>query len=83
MAAAVTGEVSEIPPLPPIEGGLTHLSGGPVGHVFPQGTVVRGGRRGRFDDVVGAGWRLVTVDHAPLELDPGLARWFDGIGGAA
>jgi hypothetical protein len=82
MAAAVTGEVSEIPPLPPIEGGLVHLSGGLAGHVFPQGSVVHGAHRGRFDDVVGAGWRLVTVDDAPIELGPEVASWFDGIGGA-
>jgi len=38
------------------------------------------GRRVRFDDAVGAGWRLVTLAEAAL--DPHLAGWFATIGGA-
>ena len=42
-----------------------------------QGTV--SGRR--FDDVHGAGWRLISLDHEPLELDPEASRWFASLGG--
>ncbi|MGZ4711302.1 MAG: bifunctional 3-(3-hydroxy-phenyl)propionate/3-hydroxycinnamic acid hydroxylase MhpA, partial [Acidimicrobiales bacterium] len=35
MSAALTAEVSEIPPLPPIEGGLFHPGDDLAGHLFP------------------------------------------------
>jgi hypothetical protein len=34
----------------------------------------------RFDDAVGAGWRLVT--HGTVAVDATLAGWFETIGGA-
>jgi len=81
MSGAVTGEVAEIPPLPPLAGGVFDHGTAVAGHVFPQGSVARGGIEGLLDDVVGAGWRLVTVDATPIELDPALEAWFAGIGG--
>jgi resorcinol 4-hydroxylase (NADPH) len=45
-----------------------------------QGDVGRDGLRMRFDDAVGAGWRIVT--HGPVAVDAGLADWLEGIGGA-
>jgi hypothetical protein len=35
----------------------------------------------RFDDVHGAGWRLISLDHEPLEPDPEAHRWFASLGG--
>jgi 2-polyprenyl-6-methoxyphenol hydroxylase-like FAD-dependent oxidoreductase len=84
MSAAVTGELTEIPPLPPIEGGLFRSADVHAGHLFLQGRVARADRPGSpglFDDVAGSGWRLVTVDPQPLDLDPALAAWFSVIGG--
>ena len=36
----------------------------------------------RFDDVHGAGWRLLTIDADPIELDADTHHWFASIGGA-
>ena len=71
MAAAVTGEVAEVPGHPALAAGLI-LGGSPLaGERFPQCEV--GGRP--FDDVHGPGWRLVTVD-GPDTVDPGSVEWF-------
>ncbi len=82
MTAALTEGLSEIPPLPPIDGGLFDLATDVAGHLFPQGTIAHRGRPGLLDAVAGAGWRLVTVDADPIDLEPELATWFERIGGA-
>jgi hypothetical protein len=74
MRADYDGRVSEAPPLPGIEGGLVSATAG-AGALFPQGRLAAGW----FDDVHGAGWRLVTV--AADELDADLVAWFATIGG--
>jgi len=92
MAAAYDGNVSPAADLPGIAAGLV-ADGDPLaGRLFPQGDL--GGRW--FDDVHGAGWRLVTIDSetpgperpgsgatksGQHGFDPGLARWFATIGG--
>jgi flavoprotein hydroxylase len=68
---------SEVPGRPGLAGGLLHATAPHAGRLFVQGEV--GGRP--FDDVHGAGWRLVTVDGAAFELDPEVATWFDAVGG--
>jgi hypothetical protein len=77
MAAAVTGEVSEVAGLPGLTAGLIDPDSPLAGEQFPQADL--GGRW--FDDVHGAGWRLVT-DDADGGLDASLAEWFASIGGA-
>jgi 2-polyprenyl-6-methoxyphenol hydroxylase-like FAD-dependent oxidoreductase len=77
MAAAVTGEVSEVPGQPGLASGLIHPSAPLAGELFPQPTV--GGRS--FDDAHGAGWRLVTDEAAAGDLDPAIVGWFASIGG--
>jgi flavoprotein hydroxylase len=78
MAAAVTGEVSEVPGQPPLAGGVVHPSSPLAGERLPQANL--GGRW--FDDVHGAGWRLVTDDPSARDLEPGLVGWLRSIGGA-
>jgi 2-polyprenyl-6-methoxyphenol hydroxylase-like FAD-dependent oxidoreductase len=78
MVASLTGELAEIPPLPPLDGGLFHSTDPHAGRLFPQGVVEMGGRRDRLDQLVAPGWRLLTVDPAGLDADP----WFEGIGGS-
>jgi flavoprotein hydroxylase len=78
MAAAVTGAVSEVPGQPGLASGLVHPTAPLAGEQFPQGNL--GGRW--FDDVHGAGWRLVTDDPAARELEPAVVEWFASIGGA-
>jgi hypothetical protein len=77
MAAAVTGEVSEVPGQPGLTSGLIRPSAPLAGELMPQAKV--GGRW--FDDVHGAGWRLVTDDAASGDLDPAVVEWFASIGG--
>jgi hypothetical protein len=67
--------VSEVAALPGLAAGLVHPSSALAGERMPQVKV--GGRW--FDDVHGAGWRLVTDD--PTELEPALVDWVGSIGG--
>ncbi|HXY43431.1 MAG TPA: bifunctional 3-(3-hydroxy-phenyl)propionate/3-hydroxycinnamic acid hydroxylase [Acidimicrobiales bacterium] len=75
MAAGVGPEPVEVPPFPGIGEGLLHRSSPHAGEVFVQGTV--DGQL--FDDVHGAGWRLVTIDGD--EIETSLRGWFESIGG--
>jgi 2-polyprenyl-6-methoxyphenol hydroxylase-like FAD-dependent oxidoreductase len=78
MAAAVTGEVSEVADLPGIGTGIVDEATPLAGERFPQARL----DGGWFDDVHGAGWRLVTDDPAASSFDPRLAGWFASVGGA-
>ena len=78
MAPLVGVEPTEVPPLPGITDGIIDAASPHAGALFPQGTV--GGRR--FDDVHGAGWRLVTVEPATITLAPSANDWFQSIGGS-
>lgn len=77
MSAAVGPEPIEAPALPGIETGIIHASSPAAGHLFVQGAV--DGRL--FDDVYGAGWRLVSVKPAAASIDPDSRAWFESIGG--
>src|SRR4029078_1650773 len=74
------GGITAIPPFPGISDGIVHAGSPKAGQLFGQGDVVRDGLRTRFDDAVGAGWRLVT--HGTVPVDAALANWFATIGGA-
>jgi flavoprotein hydroxylase len=78
MAAAHDGATGDAPELPGIASGLIGAGCPHAGELFPQGDL--GGRW--FDDVHGAGWRLVTVDPDASALDGALAAWFASLGGA-
>jgi 2-polyprenyl-6-methoxyphenol hydroxylase-like FAD-dependent oxidoreductase len=77
MAAAVTAQPSEVPSLPGLDSGLVHRTAPHSGSVFVQGAA--DGRL--FDDVHGAGWRLVTVGIDTGAIDPAARAWFASIGG--
>jgi hypothetical protein len=72
------------PPLPPpaIGPGLL-VEGDPLaGHLFVQGEVRRDGSSGRFDDVVGRGFTLVSPLADPARfLAPDLTEFFASLGG--
>jgi 2-polyprenyl-6-methoxyphenol hydroxylase-like FAD-dependent oxidoreductase len=75
MAAGVGAEPMAVPDLPGPERGLVHPCAPHRGQLFVQGQA-----EGRsFDDVHGAGWRLVTCDPVPVADDD--IAWFTGIGG--
>jgi hypothetical protein len=78
MAPVVGPESTEAPSLPGIEIGVVDAASPHAGTLFVQGTV-DGGRR--FDDAHGAGWRLVTIDPGPIDLEPATSSWFASIGG--
>lgn len=79
MAAMVTDEPTAVPDLPGPTEGVVHPDAPHAGHLFVQGEV--DGQP--FDEVHGAGWRLVTIaDRAAVEtLQPDDAAWFATLGG--
>src|SRR5262249_48129312 len=78
MTAGYDGGVSDAPGPPGIARGFIAAATPRAGELFPQGDLA-----GRwFDDVHGAGWRLVTIDRDAAGLDPALAGWLEAIGGA-
>ncbi len=81
-AAAADGTATPGPAMPPLEAGILAPGTPAVGELFVQGRISRQGSEApaRFDDVVGAGWRLVT--DGPIGLPDGPVRWFGSIGGA-
>ena len=75
MAAGVSDEPVDAPSLPGLTGGFVHPTSPHAGALFIQGDV----NGGAFDDVHGAGWRLVTIDGS--DLDATAAAWFESVGG--
>jgi 3-(3-hydroxy-phenyl)propionate hydroxylase len=77
------------PPLDPVltAGVLRRESGellAPVGEVGPQGRVRYAGQEGRFDDVVGWGFQLITRKQcSAANVDGELLRFLDEINGYA
>jgi 2-polyprenyl-6-methoxyphenol hydroxylase-like FAD-dependent oxidoreductase len=64
--AFFTGQVPPPPPFPCLTDGLLRRDArsavqAPAGLLTPHGTVQRGAVRGRYDDVAGRGWLLVTT----------------------
>ena len=76
MAAMVGSELSEVPPFLSLATGVVHPTSPHAGEVFVQGSV----EGSLFDDVFGAGWRIITVDEVE-GIDPALGTWFESIGG--
>lgn len=65
-AAFKAGHVPPPPVLPALADGILHRAADgtikpPVGDLAPQGRVTAGSVTGRFDDVTGHGWRLVSA----------------------
>lgn len=79
--AAMSGTVSpdpvDAPALPGIETGILHASSPSAGHLFIQ--CATDGHL--FDDVHGAGWRLVSVGPECSPIDTAARSWFESIGG--
>ena len=81
MSPTVGPDLAEAPPLPGIDAGLISSRARHAGDLFVQGT--DGGRL--FDDVHGAGWRLVGVSVGVGASGEAVAgdelTWFESIGG--
>ena len=81
---AAARETGLTPPLPtPAIGPGLLADGDPLaGRLFPQGEVRRGGTIGRFDDVVGRGFTLLSPAGDPASVLPSdLAAFFASLGG--
>ncbi len=76
MAASVGTEPAIVPDLPGLDSGIVHAASPHAGRLFVQGDI----DRQPFDDVHGAGWRLITIDP-DTSLDDDLVAWFGSIGG--
>jgi flavoprotein hydroxylase len=71
-------------PAPSLGPGLLAAGDALAGHLSVQGEVVHAGRRGRFDDVVGRGFTLLSPLGDPAaRLGPELADFFASLGGIA
>ena len=71
-------------PLPTLGPGCFADGALAAGQLFVQDLVRHRGATGRFDDVVGRGFALVSPAGDPAAaLDPELAGWFAGLGGIA
>jgi len=83
MIAAVQDGHVIVPPPPLGIGPGMWLDGNPcAGQLFVQGRVQHGALNGRFDDVVGRGWTLLSPSADPrAHLDAGTAAFFASIGG--
>jgi 2-polyprenyl-6-methoxyphenol hydroxylase-like FAD-dependent oxidoreductase len=83
---AAARDMGVTPPLPaPAIGPGLLLDGDPLaGHLFLQGDVCRGDVTGRFDDVVGHGFALLSpVTDPGALLPPDLAAFFASLGGVS
>ena len=68
--AYLEGTVPPPPPFPHLTDGLLHRGAdgeplAPAGLLGPHGTVAYGGRDGRWDDLMGMGFALISVDAEP------------------
>ncbi|MDA8285096.1 MAG: bifunctional 3-(3-hydroxy-phenyl)propionate/3-hydroxycinnamic acid hydroxylase [Actinomycetota bacterium] len=75
LSASVGPAPAEAPPPPRIEDGVVDAGSRGAGELFVQASV----NGVPFDDVHGAGWRLVTLDEPALHT--GTRSWFESIGG--
>lgn len=79
MASGLEGPPSETPPMPGLQSGNLLTSPG-AGELGLQARVALGGVDGLLDDVLGLGWRLITLGGSNA-INAGLATWFSSIGG--
>jgi flavoprotein hydroxylase len=77
MAAAVGADSAAAPSRPCLDSGLIHPTAPNAGRPFVQPTV----DCRPFDDVHGAGWRLITIDIDCGRIDLAARVWFESIGG--
>jgi 2-polyprenyl-6-methoxyphenol hydroxylase-like FAD-dependent oxidoreductase len=78
MTAGYDGTAGDAPDPPGIDRGVIAAASPHAGGLFPQLRL----DGGWFDDVHGAGWRLVTVDPDADSIDGAARDWFATLGGA-
>ncbi|MGA7834826.1 MAG: bifunctional 3-(3-hydroxy-phenyl)propionate/3-hydroxycinnamic acid hydroxylase [Acidimicrobiales bacterium] len=71
------------PEMPGVSDGIIAPHDDVAGSLFIQGRVRVGGRTALFDDLVGCGWRLVTLDHELVGALSGEdVAWLSELGGS-
>ena len=82
LAEAARQPIAQIPPLPGITDGVRLVDDPLAGQLFLQANATLDGRTDLLDDLVGVGWRLISIDQAVASAIPAeLARWFTELGG--
>ena len=82
LAEAARQPIAQIPPLPGITDGVRLVDDPLAGQLFLQANATLDGRTDLLDDLVGVGWRLISIDQAVASaIPPELARWFAELGG--
>ena len=82
LAEAARQPIAKIPPLPGITEGVRLVDDPLAGQLFLQANATLDGRTALLDDLVGVGWRLISIDQAVAgAVPPELARWFADLGG--
>jgi hypothetical protein len=83
MVSAMAGVDSQpIPDMPGVSGGIVSPGDPVAGSLFVQGRVRIRDRTARFDDLLGADWRMITLDRElPTTLPAEDAAWFSELGG--
>ncbi len=84
-AAFKAGQAPPPPAMPTVTDGVVHHQpdgavAPPAGSLVPQGRVTAGGRSGRFDDVVGRGFALVSTVDVASALTGEQRRFLDELG---
>jgi 3-(3-hydroxy-phenyl)propionate hydroxylase len=84
-AAFKAGQAPPPPAMPTVTGGIVHHQPDgtvalPAGSLVPQGRVTAGGRSGRFDDVAGRGFALVSTADIASALTGEQQRFLDQLG---
>ena len=82
LAEAARQPIAEIPPLPGITDGVRLVDDPLAGQLFLQANATLDGRTDLLDDLIGVGWRLISIDQGVASaIPPELARWFAELGG--
>lgn len=84
-AAFKAGQAPPPPAMPTVTDGVVHHQpdgavAPPAGSLVPQGRVTAGGRSGRFDDIVGRGFALVSTVDVASALTGEQRRFLDELG---
>jgi 2-polyprenyl-6-methoxyphenol hydroxylase-like FAD-dependent oxidoreductase len=83
MVSAMAGVDSQpIPDMPGVSGGIISPCDPVAGSLFIQGRVRIRDQTARFDDLLGTGWRMITlVPELARSLPADDAKWFSELGG--
>jgi 2-polyprenyl-6-methoxyphenol hydroxylase-like FAD-dependent oxidoreductase len=83
-ASFLNGTADPPPPFPSLVDGLLQRAGDELapaaGALSPHGHITWRGKTGRWDDVVGVGWRIITLGDADAALPASQRAFLDRIG---